>query len=124
MLKGTRWWPEPELWRGAVIFLETSEDRPPPSQVEYWLRNYASQGILSDAAALLVARPRGYSEAMKTQLWEAVRKVLAEVGREDMPVLGDLDIGHTSPMMTLPLGCRVAVDPGRKSLELLEPAVL
>lgn len=124
MLKGTRWWPEPELWRGAVLFLETSEDRPPPSQVEYWLRNYASQGILSDAAALLVARPRGYSEAMKTQLWEAVRKVLAEVGREDMPVLGDLDIGHTSPMMTLPLGCRIAVDTGRKSLELLEPAVL
>lgn len=123
MLKGTRWWPEPELWQGAVIFLETSEDKPPPSQVEYWLRNYATQGILEHAAALLMARPRGYSDAMKAQLWQAIKKVLAEIGREDMPVIADLDIGHTSPMMTLPLGCRVAVDAREKQLELLEPAV-
>ncbi len=124
MLKGTAYWPEPEAWAGSVIFLETSEDRPPPAQVEYWLRNYATQGILGRAAALLLARPRGYSEAQKNELWNAARKVLAEVGREDMPVLTDLDIGHTSPMMTLPLGCRVAVDAQQGQLELLEPAVL
>lgn len=124
MLKGTRWWPQPELWQGAVIFLETSEDCPPPAQVEYWLRNYASQGILREAAALLIAHPRGYTAGMKTQLWRAVKKVLAEIDREDMPVVADLDIGHTSPMMTLPLGCRIAVDPSRKELELLEPAAI
>jgi muramoyltetrapeptide carboxypeptidase LdcA involved in peptidoglycan recycling len=35
----------------------------------------------------------------------------------------DVDCGHTSPMMTLPLGCRVAVDAGARTFELLEPAV-
>lgn len=124
MLKGTPWWPEPALWRGAVLFLETSEDSPPPQQVEYWLRNYASQGILGEAAALLIARPRGYTAAMKSQLWEAAQKVLAEVGREDMPVVADLDCGHTSPLMTLPLGCRIAVDAEKREIEGLEPAVL
>ena len=123
MLKGTKWWPRPELWQGAVIFMETSEDRPPPAQVEYWLRNYATQGILGGAAALLVARPRGYTPEQKETLWQAVTKVLLEVDREDMPVVADLDIGHTSPMMTLPLGCRVAVDAERKTVELLESAV-
>lgn len=123
MLKGTRFWPLPELWRGAVIFLETSEERPPPEQVEYWLRNYATQGILGEAAALLLARPRGYTPEMKEALWRVVQKVLAEVGREDMPVVADLDIGHTAPMMTLPLGRRVAVDPLAKSVTLQEAAV-
>lgn len=123
MLKGTRWWPERELWQGAVLFLDTSEDRPPPAQVEYWLRNYATQGILGEAAALLIARPRGYTDEQKETLWQAVKKVLAEVDRGDMPVVADLDVGHTSPMMTLPLGCKIAVDPEKKTVALLEPAL-
>lgn len=123
MLKGTRWWPERDIWRGAVIFLEVSgEDNPPATQVEYWLRNYASQGILEGAAALLVGRPRGYTPEMKEEFWGSVKKVLREVGREGMPVVANLDIGHTTPMMTLPLGRRVAVDPSARKLELLEPA--
>ncbi len=124
MLKGTRWWPKLELWRGAVLFFETSgEDRPPPAQVEYWLRNYATQGILGEAAALMMARPRGYTQEQKEALQQAVKKVLLEVDRADMPVVMDVDIGHTTPMMTLPLGCRVAVDAVEKRVELLEAAV-
>lgn len=124
MLKGTRFWPGPELWRGAVLFLELSgDDNPSPEQLEYWLRNYATQGILGEAAALLMGRPRGYSPEQKEALWRAVQKVLLEVNRADLPVVADLDIGHTTPMMTLPLGCRVAVDPEQQSVALLEPAV-
>ena len=40
-----------------------------------------------------------------------------------MPVVMDVDIGHTTPMMTLPLGCPLAVDVGERVVELLEPAV-
>ncbi len=123
MLKGTRWWPEPALWRGAVLFLETSEDRPPPAQVEYWLRNYATQGILGEAAALIVARLRGYTPEQKEALRQVVKKVLLEVDRADMPVVMDVDVGHTTPMMTLPLGCRLAVDAEKGAVELLEAAV-
>ncbi len=122
MLKGTKWWPRPELWQGAVVFLEAS-DAPSPDQLEYWLRNYATQGILGEAAALLIARPRGYTSEQKEALWNAVKMVLLEVDREDMPVVADLDIGHTNPMMTLPLGCNVAVNPEKRVLELLESAV-
>lgn len=122
MLKGTHWWPRPELWRGAVIFLEPS-DAPTPDQMEYWLRNYATSGILEGAAALLLGRPRGYTPEQKERLAQAVEKVLLEVERADMPVVADMDIGHTAPMMTLPLGCRVAVDPVQRSVTLLEPAV-
>ncbi len=121
MLKGTRWWPRPE-WQGAVVFLESS-DAPSPDQLEYWLRNYATQGILVGAAALLIARPRGYTPEQKETLWLAVKKVLGEIDRQDMTVVADLDIGHTSPMMTLPLGCRVAVDPVEETVTLLEPAL-
>ncbi len=49
--------------------------------------------------------------------------MLLEVDRADMPVVMDVDIGHTTPMMTLPLGCRVAVDAVEKRVKLLEAAV-
>jgi muramoyltetrapeptide carboxypeptidase LdcA involved in peptidoglycan recycling len=123
MLKGTPWWPEPELFQNAVLYLETSEEAPAPSSVEYWLRNYGSQGILNSISALLFARPCGYTPEMKEQLHSNILKVLKEVGREDLPVVANMDVGHTTPMMTLPNGCKVAVNTEKKMIEMLEPGV-
>jgi muramoyltetrapeptide carboxypeptidase LdcA involved in peptidoglycan recycling len=111
MLCGTPGWPAPELWTGAVLALETSEDVPAPQQVGYWLRNHAAQGILGRAAGLLLARPRGYTPEMVTELYGWVRRVLAEAGRGEMPVVANVDFGHTSPQLTLPLGAQVRLDP-------------
>ena len=111
MLNGTPGWPTPALWDGAVLALETSEDVPAPRQVGYWLRNYAAQGILTRAAGLLLARPRGYTPEMVEELYGWVRRVLREAGREDLPVVANLDFGHTSPQLTLPLGAQVRLDP-------------
>ncbi|BDP40095.1 LD-carboxypeptidase [Deinococcus aetherius] len=111
MLNGTPGWPAPDLWQGAVLALETSEDVPPPAQVGYWLRNYAAQGILAGAAGLLLARPRGYTPEMKDDLYRWVRRILAEAGRADLPVVANVDFGHTSPQLTLPLGGLARLDP-------------
>ncbi|MPY67017.1 LD-carboxypeptidase [Deinococcus sp. SDU3-2] len=111
MLNGTPGWPGPELWHGAVLALETSNDVPPPHQVGYWLRNYAGQGILAGAAGLLLARARDYTGEMVGELYGWVRRVLREAGREDLPVVANVDFGHTSPQLTLPLGGRVRLDP-------------
>jgi muramoyltetrapeptide carboxypeptidase LdcA involved in peptidoglycan recycling len=35
-----------------------------------------------------------------------------------------MDFGHTSPMLTLPVGCRAAIDAGRELFEVVEAAVL
>ncbi|MFC4426510.1 S66 family peptidase [Deinococcus navajonensis] len=111
MLNGTPGWPEPDLWAGAILALETSEEMPPPAQVGYWLRNYAAQGILGSLAGLLLARPRGYTPEMTGQLYGWVRRVLREAGREDLPVVANVDFGHTSPQLTLPLGAQARLDP-------------
>ncbi|UBV42253.1 LD-carboxypeptidase [Deinococcus taeanensis] len=111
MLCGTPGWPDRTLWRGAVLALETSEDVPPPRQVGYWLRNYAAQGILGELAGLLLARPRGYTPGMVQDLYGWVRQVLLEAARPDLPVVANMDFGHTSPQLTLLLGGQVRLDP-------------
>lgn len=123
MLKGTEWWPSAAAWDGAVLYFETSDAVPEPWQVEEWLRNYGSQGILSRAAGMLIGRPYRYALEKKFQLFEVVRKVLAEVGRHDLPVVADVDFGHTSPIGVLPNGCRARIEPRNRKIVLTESAV-
>ena len=116
---GTPGWPAPELWAGAVLCFETSEDVPPPAQVGYWLRNFAAQGLLQSAAGLALARPRGYTPEMVQDLYGWVKKVLWEAGREDLPVLANVDFGHTSRQLTLPFGAQARLDPQGGVFEVL-----
>ncbi len=123
-LKGTRFWPDPGFWDGKILFLETSEEVPSPLAVRRWLRNYGLQGILGRIAAILFGRARGYSDAQKRELDEVLVSVVAEeIGRTDLPIVSNLDFGHTDPQFILPLGAKAEVDCGRRSLRLLESAV-
>jgi muramoyltetrapeptide carboxypeptidase LdcA involved in peptidoglycan recycling len=47
-----------------------------------------------------------------------------EFGRTDLPVVANFDFGHTDPQFIIPLGIQAEIDCERKSVRLLEPAVL
>jgi muramoyltetrapeptide carboxypeptidase LdcA involved in peptidoglycan recycling len=123
-LKGTPWWIPKKLWDGAIFFAETAEGAPPPVLVGYWLRNYGSQGILQHLSGILLSRPMRYSREMTQRLYVEVRRVLAEFGREDMPVVANMDFGHTSPQMVMPIGCRAIIDPETKRVAVLDTPVM
>lgn len=124
MIKGTRYWPEPEFWVDRVVFWETSELVPSSGQVAYWLRNYGAQGVFDRAAAVMIGRARGYTAEQKRELDAAVLGVIAdEFGARDLPVVTNLDFGHTDPQWILPLGCLAEVDPAAKDIRLVESAL-
>jgi muramoyltetrapeptide carboxypeptidase LdcA involved in peptidoglycan recycling len=118
MCKGTGVWPSVDAWNGAVLLLETSELVPSPLWVGYWLQNYGAQGILQRLTGLLLGRPYSYTAAQHADLHTTVRTVLAEWGRADLPVLADVDLGHTSPQLVLPIGARVVIDCHRECIEV------
>lgn len=122
-LKGTEWWPREELWDGAILAYETSEEAPGVEQVGRFLRNYGSQGILQRAGALLFARPQAYSMARTYRLHAEILRILREFDREDMPVVANMDFGHTSPQLVLPLGVKASVDSAARKVRLTEAAV-
>ena len=125
MAKGTAWWPGPESWDGAIFLYETSEETPSPHLIEYWLRNYAAQGILQRLSAMLIARPDPQGDTTyQARLEKAVLEALAEAGRADLPVFSGLDFGHTQPMLTLPLGALARVDCAAATLEVMEHGVV
>jgi muramoyltetrapeptide carboxypeptidase len=116
-LRGTTYWPDLD---GAILFLETSEEKPDPERVDGILMDYENMGTFERIRGLLFGRPYAYTPEEREQLHEII---LERVEGYGFPVVADMDFGHTSPMFTLPVGCRAAVEPGRERFEIVEPAV-
>lgn len=123
MLKGTEVWPSMEIWKDAILFFETSEDKPEPTYFEYWLRNYASQGIIQKAKGLIFGKP--YDNLYYEEYKEVIQKVIAkELGLKDLPILCNMNFGHTAPMITIPYGAMAEIDCNNKTFSILESGVI
>ncbi|MEK5428437.1 S66 family peptidase [Cytobacillus sp. FSL R7-0680] len=119
--KQTILWPEKEYWEGSILFFETSEDKTAPDYVKYWLRNYAAQGILKAANGIVFAKP--YDEAYYEEYKMVILTVLQEYGLTDVPVLYNLNFGHTEPKFILPYGATAQIDADLGSFAILENGV-
>jgi muramoyltetrapeptide carboxypeptidase LdcA involved in peptidoglycan recycling len=111
-LRGTAWWPSLDE---AVLLLETSEDQPPPVSVTYLLRSLAATGELRRLAGLVFGRPRGADAIL--------REVRDGEGLDDLPVVANVDFGHTDPIWTVPHGVKLRIDPASSTLTFLGTAV-
>jgi muramoyltetrapeptide carboxypeptidase LdcA involved in peptidoglycan recycling len=115
-LRGTRFWPD---FAGAILFLETSEEKPTPATVDGILMDYENMGVLAQLNGLLVGRPMAYSDEEK----QALREVLLErCARFEFPIVCDMDFGHTSPQLTLPIGVRAQIDADALQVAIVEAA--
>ena len=48
------------------------------------------------------------------------KKIAFEAGKKNLPILHNVNFGHTSPMAILPLGLKVEVDLDKKEIRFLE----
>ncbi|WP_217587591.1 S66 family peptidase [Lentibacillus saliphilus] len=120
--KGTAIWPEPSYWEDSILFFETSEEMPDPTSMVYWFRNYAAQGILQKANGIIVGKPQNeaFYDAYKT----AIKTVMKEYGLEHVPILYNLNFGHTEPKIVLPYGARAEIDCEKMTFAILESGVV
>lgn len=126
MIKGSEVWPSLNDWRGAILFLETSEDAPSPTEVTRWLRHYGTVGILDVVAGIIMGRPGGQIPPEKHSEYDTalLRVVRDELGLIDLPMMTQMDFGHTDPMMVLPYGAQAQIDCDRKTFSILTPGVV
>jgi muramoyltetrapeptide carboxypeptidase LdcA involved in peptidoglycan recycling len=116
-LRGTRFWPE---WQDAIMFFETSEGPPSPERVDSLLMDYQNMGVLQRLKGLMVGRPMRYTEDEKHQLREVV---LQRTRGCTFPIVADMDLGHTAPQFTVPIGCRARIDGENRRFEVIDAAV-
>ncbi len=121
-LAGTDYWINHEK---AIFFIDIPEgDHPEQSFSLPWLDSYLSDldnlGIFSKISGLIIGRPYKYRENEESKLKEII---LNYTKNYSYPILYNVNIGHTSPIITLPLGVRVKIDSRNNLFEILEPGV-
>lgn len=123
-LRGTDIWPARSDWDRAVIFLETSEESIPPLAVSRLLRVFAACGVFDTAQAVLFGRPGGHKNPASSADYDAaILSVLRDELNLSLPIITDMDFGHTDPIMTLPYGVRAEVDCEQRRFSICESAV-
>ncbi|MER5221148.1 S66 family peptidase [Streptomyces flaveus] len=116
--------PDPSVYDGGVLLLETSEELPPAEEVFRILRNMGERGLLQRFPVLLMGRPKAWFFTQPNdretkaryvrEQHEAVLRAL-ETYNPDMMVVFDVDFGHTDPQLVIPYGGAVRVDgPARR----------
>lgn len=121
MMKATNMWPSADFWEGKILFLETSENKPSIHHIDHELRNYGAQGVLGKISGLVVARARDFSDEEKAALDKKILSIVSEeYGRTDIPILTNMDFGHTDPQLVLPLGIMAELDPTQNVFCLVE----
>lgn len=121
MAKGTDIWPLKEVWENSILFFETSEDIPEPKYIEYWLRNYGSLGILNSINGIIFGKP--YSNKYYEEYKDVILKVIRDELNLDIPILYNLNFGHTAPMFIIPYGCNAEINCENLSFTILESGV-
>lgn len=121
-IRGTSAWPVGDEWSGRLLFTEPSEEIPTATQVERILRSFGVLGIFDRITGMIVGRARDQTTAQKAALEDTFRAVVGgEFGRPGLPIVANLDFGHTDPQWILPLGVRAELDVDRRTLRLVEP---
>jgi muramoyltetrapeptide carboxypeptidase LdcA involved in peptidoglycan recycling len=110
--------PDDTAYDGCVLFLETSEELPTAQYVGEVLMCLGERGLLQRFSALLMGRPLAwrfgtpddpeFRAAYVEAQHEAVLAAMAEYS-PGVPVVLDVDLGHTDPQLVVPNGgeCRI-----------------
>ena len=105
---------------GAILFWEEAGAQ--SSVIWQELHALRTAGVLDRIAGMVVGADVGldFTPGGPDNLRDIVLDVL---GDRDIPVIGNVEIGHSGPNIPTPLGVRAAMDADALTVSLLEPAV-
>lgn len=121
-LKGTEFWLPSSEWTNKILFLETSEEMMAPNIFRRVLRNYAAQGVFDKISGLILGRP--YHNTFVDEYNETLLQVIRdEQDNDQLPIITEMDFGHTCPAFSIPYGVLGEIDFEQKTFSIIESGV-
>lgn len=120
--------PKDEDLDGVVLFIETAEDIPESWIPAYLLRGFGERGWFSKIKAVIVGRPKAWefdkqnnaghkAKYRKEQRDEIIKSI--RMYNKTIPIIQNLDFGHTEPQIILPNGGKIKINTSEKSIKLV-----
>ena len=117
-LAGTAFWPS---FKNCILFLEEVKTGPSVLQeIDQSLSQLAMLGVFAEIAGLVVGKLND-ATAYETRMFDHL--ICRHTAAYDFPILSQVDLGHTDPKLTLPIGVHASLDSATKQFCLTEAAV-
>ena len=97
--------PSEEDWRGRILLLESSEEKPAPGKYRRALAFLKDRGVFGAVSGVLVGKPM--DEVWEQEYFALLKEVIDD---PRLPVVCNLNVGHASPRCILPFGVEARVD--------------
>lgn len=117
--------PSLENFKDIVLIAETSEEIPSADYVRRVYRALGERGILECVKAVLVGRPKAWEfdkqwdteqkKKYKQEQRETILKTIRQYNKV-IPVIQNMDFGHTDPQIPFPYGKKVRIDSENKKI--------
>ena len=124
VLSGTKYFPEVKDFEGSILFWEqVGGDITDIYQYLYQLKN---MGILDKISGMLIGKIQ-YLKPLRNEEINtlSVKEIILEILQDyDFPVMANMDFGHFTTNIPMPIGIKVSFDTSKKELNFLEGAVI
>ena len=107
----------PTIKMGDVLLLEDTT-----KTIEVVEKNFAMlklHGFLDRASAIILGKHEQYDDLGTGR--QPYDVLIEQLDGRQIPILADVDCGHTHPLHVMPLGLRVKVDATKKEIHFIEP---
>ena len=107
--------PDAEDWKGRILLLESSEEKPTPEAYRQALEYLKGTGVFGAVSGVLAGKPMDETYA------EEYKQLLVEViDRPELPIVFNLNIGHAMPRCIMPFGVEATVDAEKQVIRFAE----
>ena len=111
--------PDREDWKGRILLLETSEEKPSPDQYRRSLEYLKERGVFDAVSGVLAGKPMD-----ETYVAEYKQLLVEVIKRPDLPIVFNLNIGHAMPRCIIPFGVEAVVDTEKQVIRFLQTRIL
>ena len=126
-LAGTKYFPTEDLWNGSILFWE--EIGRDLSEMYQYLHQLKNMGIFDRINGMLIGKIKYQKPLRQTTRGEIIEPTLEEMVLDILkdykfPIMSNLDFGHFTVNIPMPLGIKVSFYTVKKKLNFLESAVI
>lgn len=103
--------PSLEAWENKILLIESSEEKTKPDLYRKMILALKDYGIFDKLSGILVGKPQDeiFYEEYKSILLE-------EITNKDLPIVYNINIGHSTPRCIIPFGVKAEVNVSKQMI--------
>lgn len=102
-------------WENKILLIETSEERPKPELFRKMILKLQEYGIFDVISGLIIGKPQN------EEYYEEYKQILLdEIKNQDLSIVYNINVGHSTPRCIIPFGVDAKVDVEKQIIEFKE----